>query len=235
MFDDDDFPIGAVIGCGLAFLLLTPWWLWVAIGVGLSIPWWKRWRFKNLKAADQRVFFVDNEIFDRKPLMYLGTTQEGTIRWWYMRDGSWRSYMVPQAIDDGKVYWDKKKEIKNPMLIVHLNGFAAMGNEWPEYYKTTMAKVQKNKSRNKKKKPAANANMIQHPTSFDPEAIQAVASNLPRADYVDVVNEQAKFAGTAAMQADRPLMELVQAVQDLEKDATGVCPTIDFDTLARNP
>lgn len=234
MFDDmEDFPFGVFIVASLVTLLLLPWWLWLGVGVGLSIPWWKKWRFKKMKLADQRTFFVDNEIFDKKAMMYLGTTQEGTLRWWYMRDGSWRSYMVPQAIDDGKVYWDKKVEIKNPMLIVHLNGFAAMGNEWPEYYKTTTTKMQKNKS--KKKKPAANGNMIQHPTSFDPEVIKAVASKLPRADYVDAVNEQAKFAGTAAMAADRPLMELVQAVQDLEKDATGVCPTIDFGTLARDP
>ena len=227
------FPI---LGGALFLLLIAPWWLWLTVGAGLSISWWKRWRFKNLKAADQRNFFVNNEIFDRKPLMYLGTTQEGTIRWWYMRDG-YGSYMVPQAIDNGQVYWDKKVQIKNPMLIVHLNGFAAMGNEWPEYYKTVMVpkakRAQQNKSKKKKKQPKLMLTYQGQPV-MSMDAIAAVPSNVPRADYAigDADIQVDKYAKNAALASDAPMMNLINTVRELEEDATGKCPTIDFEGCA---
>lgn len=228
----NDFPFDLTI-VGLAAILFLPWWLLLAIGAGLSIPWWKKWRFKNIAAADTRQFFEDNDITCRKPMMYLGLSQEGTIRWWYMRDGSYRSYAVPQAVDNGKVYWDKKVEIKNPMLIVHLNGFWAMGNEWPEYYKTITKREDKKKvyKKDKNKKTWVDAAMIKHPTSFDPAVIKAVESDLQRADYADT-DDVKKYAATATISAidenNAQLLELQKAVEDLEKEIHGRCPTLDF-------
>ena len=139
--DDFDFPIGAVVGCGLALLLLTPWWLWLAVGIGCAIPWYKRWRFKFVEPAD-KMRFLDfsvcgyGRIADVENMMYLGTFgDDDTIRWWYWRDESMRDWLVPQAIDNGEVYWSRKLKIENPKLLKHLRGFWEMGNEWPAYYK----------------------------------------------------------------------------------------------------
>ena len=241
-----------------ALLLVGPWLfssLLVAAGVVCGRWWAKKGRFNGIKPSECKMFLDTSDITDIEShyMMYLGTTEKNTIRWWYNN-----SYIIPQAIDDGTVYWDKCIEIKDPILLRHLRGFYDMGNEWPEYYKTVIVPRQKKNKEVTSKKKRKNKNgettivcrdgyaeevpavltyrgvpcesMIKHPTSFAPETIKAVESDLPRADYADV-QSKAKPA-TAAMAADAPLMELIKAVKDLETDATGSCPTIDFEGIS---
>ena len=248
-----------------ALLLVGPWLftsLLIAAGVVCGRWWAKKGRFNGIKPAENK-FFLDTRYWkemeiEGNTLMYLGTTEENTIRWWF----NGYDKVFPQAIDDGTVYWDKYVEVKNPILLRHLKGFYEMGNEWPEYYKTVVASrekkdkevTSKKKRKNKREETTVvcrdgyaeevpvvltyhgvpckpSAAMIKHPTSFAPETIKAVASDLPRADYTDVQPEVKP--ATAAMAADAPLMELIQTVKDLETDATGSCPTIDFKGISK--
>ena len=162
--------------------------------------------------------------------MYLGTTEDGTIRWWF-GDGDW---IMPQAIDNGEFYWNKRVQVKNPVLLRHLKGFYEMGNEWPEYYKIISKKTPTKKvyKRNKDKNNTwVDAAMIKHPTSFDPAVIKAVESDLPRADYADAEPSE-KYAATATISAidqnNTQLMDLQKAVEDLEKEIHGRCPTLEI-------
>ena len=240
-----------------ALLLVGPWLftsLLVATGVVCGRWWAKKGRFNGIKPAESK-FFLDTRDWkdleiEGRTLMYLGTTEENTIRWWF--DGYDRVF--PQAIDDGTIYWDKYVEVTNQTLLRHLKGFYEMGNEWPEYYKTVVVPREKKDKEVTSKKKRKNKSgktmvvcrdgyaeeipvvltyhgvpcegMVKHPTSFTPEIIKAVESDLPRADYTDAQPETKP--ATAAMAADAPLMELIKTVKDLEKDATGSCPTIDF-------
>lgn len=264
-----DVALRMAMGLGAGFLLISiltigPWLLaggLLAAGIFGGRWWAKKGRFKDMRLAQTKNFVDARDITDiiTYNLMYLGTTDEGTIRWWYGQDGNYRSYAIPQAIDNGEVYWDKRVEINNPILLKHLKGFYEMGNEWPEYYKTVVVPrekkdkevTSKKKKKNKSKETMVVCrdgyaeeipmvltyhgvpceSMIKHPTSFAPEVIKAVESELPRADYTDAQPEQKP--ATAAMAADAPLMELVKAVEDLEKDAKGACPTIDFEVCAK--
>ena len=231
--DDFDFPIGAVVGCGLALLLLTPWWLWLAVGAMCAIPWYKKWRFWRTKLSEKK-YFVDFDWWDGflKPMMYVGTTQEGTLRWWY-----YQGYLYPQAIDNGEMYWDRKRQVTDPILLRHLDGFVAMGNEWPEYYKTVIVpRENKNKSKKKKKQPKQPKLMLtyQGQPVMSMDGIAAVPSNVPRADYAigDADIQVDKYAKNAALASDAPMMNLINTVRELEEDATGKCPTIDFEGCA---
>lgn len=241
--NNDDFSIGAVVGFGLALLLLTPWWLWLAIGVGCVIPWYKRWRFKLVEPAD-KMSFLDfstcgyGRICDVEHMMYLGTLgDDDTIRWWYWREDGTKDYLVPQAVDNGEVYWDKKLRIENPRLLRHLHGFYEMGNEWPAYYKMINKQVehikkrdheQEARQRRAEKHAARHAvNMIKHPFSFEPETIKAVESDLPRADYA-IEDPGTKYAITAAMTSDAQLLDLQETVKELEQEIKGRCPTLDI-------
>lgn len=213
------------LGLGLTVVGLLSIGPWIFAGGLLAAGifggrWWtKKGRFKNLQLAQRKMFFDTRDLADVESFsfMYLGTTAEGTIRWWYTGG----DYMIPQAIDNGEVYWEKRVEIKNATLLKHLRGFYEMGNEWPEYYKTVVAPQEKPEQK-KKKSRAERARELRKG-----KIIEAVPSNLPRADYTD--GELDAKPMTAAAAADRPMMELIQAVESLEKDAKGACPTIDFE------
>lgn len=226
--------IGTGVGLGVVALLsLGPWLLagsLLAIGIAGGRWWVRHGKYKDINPAEKRTILDTRGIsyfdIEKKTLMYLGTTEENTIRWWY-GGGEW---IMPQAIDDGKFYWSKRVEVKDKTLLKHLRGFYEMGNEWPEYYKLTAKKEDKKVyKRDKSKKSWVNAAMVQYPTSFAPEVIKAVESDLPRADYTD--GESAARPTTAAMASDAPLMELIESVKDLEMDATGRCPTIQFEEM----
>ena len=224
-----DNPLWFAAGALVCIVAVFHPWILLATGAICGWKWWKKWRFKNMNLAEKKIIldtrgwsYLDIE---KKKLMYLGTTEDGTIRWWF-GNGDW---IIPQAIDNGEFYWNKRVEIKNPVLLRHLKGFYEMGNEWPEYYKTVCKKEPTKKVYKKSKDKNhtwVDAAMIKHPTSFDPEVIKAVESDLPRADYTDA--EPETKPATAAMASDAPLMELIKTVKDLETDATGSCPTIDF-------
>ena len=253
--NNDDFPIGAVVGFGLALLLLTPWWLWLAVGIGCAIPWYKRWRFKLVEPADKMSFLAFSvcgygRICDVEHMMYLGTLgDDDTIRWWYWREDGTKDYLVPQAVDNGEVYWDKKLRIENPRLLRHLHGFYEMGNEWPAYYKMINKQVERVKEQEKKHKTkgrqvaeraamrkkmgdAAYENMIKHPFSFEPETIKAVESDLPRADYESMRDADGRLCATATIsaldQTDAQLLDLQETVKELEQEIKGRCPTLDI-------
>ena len=224
------------IAGGLILLSLLPWWLLLAVGAGMVIPWYKRWRFKWIEPAEVKKFldFSDigyGTIGDVEKMMFIGMSDDKSVRWWYWRgDDGVKDWLVPQAVDNGQIYWNKKLEIKNPVLLKHLHGFWDMGNEWPGYYKMINKQVEQIKKQEKKKK-KANANIVKHPTSFDPEVIKAVESDLPRADYaiVDPDNNNLNTI-TAAMASQSDLLELQQAVKELEEEIHGKCPTLEFDT-----
>lgn len=249
-----------------ALLLVGPWLftsLLVATGVVCGRWWAKKGRFNGIKPAESKLFLDTRDWkdleFEVNNFMYLGTTEENTIRWWF--NGYDRVF--PQAIDDGTVYWDKYVEVNNPILLRHLKGFYEMGNEWPEYYKTVVVpreKKDKEVTSKKKRKNKSGKTMVVCRDGYAEEVpvvltyngvpvsdlntvkeweraghpctpIPAVPSDLPRADYTDAQPEVKP--ATAAMAADAPLMNLIQTVKDLEKDATGVCPTIDFEGLSK--
>ncbi len=226
-----DNPLWFAAGALVCIVAVFHPWILLTTGAICGWKWWKKWRFKDMSLAEKKTILDTRgwSYFDieKKKLMYLGTTEDGTIRWWF-GDGDW---IMPQAIDDGKFYWNKRVEVKDKILLKHLRGFYEMGNEWPEYYKLTAKKEDKKVyKRNKSKKSWVNAAMIEHPCSFAPEVIKAVESDLPRADYTD--GEPAAKPGTAAMASDAPLMELLETVKDLEKDVTGKCPTINFEEIS---
>ena len=222
-----------IIG-GCILLLLIPWWLLLAIGVGMVIPWYKRWRFKWIKPAEIKKFLDFSNIGygtigDVEKMMFIGMSDEKDIRWWYWRgDDGVSDWLVPQAVDNGQIYWNKKLKITNPALLKHLHGFMEMGNEWPSYYKMINRQIKEIKKQEKKKK--GNANMIKHPCSFAPETIKAVSSDLPRADYatVEADDNNLQYA-TAAMASNADLLELQQAVKDLEEEIHGRCPVLEID------
>ncbi len=221
---------GLGLGLTIVGLLSIGPWLFagglLAAGIFGGRWWAKKGRFKNLQLAQRKMFFDTRDLIDIESFsfMYLGTTAEGTIRWWYTGG----DYMIPQAIDNGEVYWEKRVEIKNAILLKHLRGFYEMGNEWPEYYKTVIAPQEKPKDKKKRRtrdEVAKEWRLMKHGKSI--ENIEAIPSNLPRADYTD--GELDAKPMTAAAAADRPMMELIQAVESLEKDVNGTCPTIDFE------
>lgn len=227
---------GIVGGCVL--LALVPWWLLLAVGIGIAPTWYKRWRFKWIEPAETKRFIDFSNIGygtigDIESMMFIGMSEDKTIRWWYWRsDDGVKDYLVPQAVDDGAVYWNKKLEITNRTLIKHLHGFMDMGNEWPAFYKMTNKQIehvrQMHKKQEKKQK-KGNANMIKHPCSFAPEDIKVVASDLPRADYADVdLDKNNIHAATAAMASDAELLELQKAVKELEEEIHGRCPTLEI-------
>lgn len=157
--DTKDFLIGA-IGLGtitvagiLVFHLFVPL---LAIGAVMSgWNWYKRWRFKNLRKADKKMFIRlpgQYNTTELKPnMLYLGKSKDETIRYWY-DDG----YVYSQAVDDGKMYWDKAVLIRDQNLIMQLNGMQEMGNEWPAYYHEILG-AEKRKAAKSKKKYAASA------------------------------------------------------------------------------
>lgn len=243
---DDVGALVLTIGIAAGLWFISPWLVVGAAGV-IGYKWWNKWRYENLQPSEKQwlVDWRDIPAIEGSKYMYLGTTQEGTIRWWYYED-----YLYPQAVDNNEIYWDKRIHVQDEVLRKHLDGFYEMGNEWPEYYRTVVAKkekkdkkvISKKKRKNKSGKTTVvcrdgyaeeipvTAAMVKHPTSFAPETIKAVESDMPRADYAigDTKHTEAK---TAAWAADVPLMELVETVKELEKDATGACPTINFEGI----
>lgn len=236
-----------IIG-GMILLSLLPWWLVIGTIVGCTIPWYKRWRFKLLEPAEKKKFlrfsYGTPEI---ERMMYLGTfSDDETVRWWYWRDDDMHDWLVPQAIDNGEVYIDRKLAIENPKLLKHLRGFWDMGNEWPAYYKMINRQVehikkkdheQEARQRRAEKLAAKHAtNMMKHPTSFNPEVIKAVESDLPRADYAMVKGGKgnAMTATISALdQTDSQLLDLQETVKELEEEIRGRCPTLDIKVDAK--
>ena len=229
-----DNPLWFAAGSLVCIIAIFHPWILLAAGMVCGWQWWKKWRFKNMSLAEKKTIFDTRGLsyfdIDKKKLMYLGTTEDGTIRWWF-GDGDW---IMPQAIDNGEFYWNKRVQVKNPVLLRHLKGFYEMGNEWPEYYKIISKKTPTKKvyKRNKDKNNTwVDAAMIKHPTSFDPAVIKAVESDLPRADYADAEPSE-KYAATATISAidqnNTQLMDLQKAVEDLEKEIHGRCPTLEI-------
>lgn len=230
MIDNPLWFLAGSLACTIMFF--HPWVL-LAAGAVCGWKWWTKWRFKNMNLAEKKTILDTREwsYVSKKKLMYLGTTKDGTIRWWF-GDGDW---VMPQAIDNGKFYWNKRVKVRNSVLLKHLKGFYEMGNEWPEYYKIISQKEPTKKvyKRNKdKNRTWTDAAMIKHPTSFDPKVIEAVESELPRADYADVRPDE-KHAATATISAidnwETPLIDLAKTVEDLEKEVHGRCPTLVLD------
>ena len=232
---DTVMPYAIVIGGAALLSLISPWLLVGAAGV-IGYRWWSKWRYEDLRPAETR-WLVDWTMLptiDGCKYMYLGTTQEGTIRWWY-----YNGYLYPQAVDNNQVYWDKRIHVEDEVLRKHLEGFFEMGNEWPEYYRTVVVPKDKSKRIEKmrqmnaaRRKKYAAAKQQQNKKRKNGD-IKVVPSSLPRADYaIDEARPAAQQGtGTAAWAADVPLMELVETVKELEKDATGSCPSIDFDKI----
>lgn len=244
-----------IIG-GMILLSLLPWWLVIGTIVGCTIPWYKRWRFKLLEPAEKKKFLDFSvcgygKICDVEHMMYLGTLgDDDTIRWWYWRGGDGVSdYLVPQAIDNGEVYWDRKLKIENPKLLKHLHGFWDMGNEWPAYYKMINRQVEHIKKTHKEQKTKGRQvaeraalrkklgdveyeKLLKHPMSFDPEVVKAVASDLPRADYEPTRDVDGRVCATATIsaldQTNAQLLDLQETVKELEQEIKGRCPTLDI-------
>ena len=245
---DLDNMMGLSLGIigGMIFLSLLPWWLVIGTIVGCTIPWYKRWRFKLLEPAEKKKFLDFSvcgygKICDVEHMMYLGTFgDDDTIRWWYWRgDDGVSDWLVPQAIDNGEVYWSRKLRIENPKLLQHLRGFWEMGNEWPAYYKMINRQVEHTKKAHKEQEKKhrkecaarANANIIKYPTMFDPEVVKAVASDLPRADYASAElgpNLAATATISALDQTNTQLLDLQETVKELEEEIRGRCPTLDI-------
>ena len=219
-----DNPLWFAAGGLVCIIAIFHPWILLATGAVCGWKWWKKWRFKNMNLAEKKTILDTRgwSYFDieKKKLMYIGTTDNSTIRWWF-GDGDW---IIPQAIDNGEFYWSKRVQVKNPVLLRHLKGFYEMGNEWPEYYKIVSKKepVKKVYKRNKDK----------NHTWVDAATIKATPSDLPRADYADAESSE-KYAATATISAidqnNAQLMDLQKAVEDLEKEIHGKCPTLNFD------
>lgn len=230
-----DNPLWFAAGSLICLVAIAHPWILLAAGAVYGWKWWKKWRFKDMSLAEKKTILDTRDWsyfnISKKKLMYLGTTKDGTIRWWF-GDGDW---IMPQAIDNGEFYWSKRVQVKNPVLLKHLKGFYEMGNEWPEYYKIVSKKepVKKVYKRSKDKNHTwVDAAMVQHPTSFAPEAIKAVESDLQRADYADIESDVNKYAATATISAidqnNAQLMDLQKAVEDLEKEIHGRCPVLEI-------
>ena len=235
---DHPFIDSIIIGTAVGILIFQPW-LLLAAGAFCGWKWWKKWRFKDMNLAEKKTIldtrgwsYLDIE---KKKLMYLGTTENGTIRWWFGDD----DWIMPQAIDNGEFYWSKRIQVKDPVLSRHLKGFYEMGNEWPEYYKIVSKKepIKKVYKKSKDKHHTwVDAAMVKHPCSFAPEAIKAVESDLPRADYADAGPDATKYAATATISAldknETQLMDLMQTVKELEEEIHGKCPKIEVSEIA---
>lgn len=220
---DHPFIDSIIIGTAVGILILQPW-LLLAAGAFCGWKWWKKWRFKDMNLAEKKTILDTRgwSYFDieKEKLMYLGTTEDGTIRWWFGDD----DWIMPQAIDNGEFYWSKRIQVKDPTLLRHLKGFYEMGNEWPEYYKI-ISKKEPTKKVYKKSKD-------KNHTWVDAANIKVVPSDLPRADYADAGSDVAKYAATATISAidqnNAQLMDLAKTVEELEKEVHGRCPKIDF-------
>ena len=225
MFDEStvfNLMAGTMGACLL--LMLVPWWLLLAMGVGCIFPWYKRWRFKWTKPAEVKRFIDFSNIGygtigEVEKMMFIGMSKDETIRWWYWRgDDGVKDYLVPQAVDNGQIYWNRKLEIKNPVLLKHLHGFMEIGNEWPDYYRMINRQIEHVKKQEKKKKKEV-------------ETVKAEPSHLPRADYADVEtgpNLAATAAISAMDQTNAQLLDLQETVKELEKEIKGRCPTLDI-------
>ena len=208
--------IGMLTGCTLiALLYLGPLIMIAAgaIGVTLGLRWWKaQGKFSNLKLADQRTviewkkllgewikwFEIEHKYIHTK-MLYLGNSADGTIRYWYDS-----GYYVPQAVDNGEFYWERKVWIENATLREKLNGFQEMGNEWPAYYQEV---VLANKRKKKIKEQEAKARKENRQ-----------------------INQ--KSAASAFMDSHPDtLLDMKQTVEELRKEIEGYCPVINFEEI----
>ena len=204
--------IGGIIGMFVVGMVwLGPWLLigGATIGAILGWRWWRnKGRFSELDLADQMTiiewkkllpqwikWFEIEKKYVHKKMLYMGDSKDGTIRYWY-DDG----FYVPQAIDNGEFYWERKVWIENPTLREKLDGFQEMGNEWPAYYQEVVLANKRKKKlterqtrelmrQGQNKKSAANAFMDEHPNV---------------------------------------LLDMKETVEELRKEIEGYCPVIDF-------
>jgi len=208
--------IGILTGCTLvALLYLGPLFMIMtgAIGVTLGLQWWRaQGKFNNLKLADQRTiiewkkllgewikwFEIERKYIHAK-MLYLGDSADGTIRYWYDS-----GYYVPQAVDNGEFYWERKVWIENATLREKLNGFQEMGNEWPAYYQEVVLA-------NKRKK------------KIKEQEVKARKENRQ-------INQ--KSAASAFMDSHPDtLLDMKQTVEELRKEIEGYCPVINFEEI----
>ena len=208
---DDLFPILAPIGIGLAcaifFLHLWPVVLTVGAGWGIY-KWYRKWRFRHIQKADKHTFVRPKDWADFEPgiykgMLYLGDSQDGTIRYWYDH-----GYLYPQAWDNGEMYWDKSKYIENDELRKKLNGFQEMGNEWPAYYQEVVLAEKRKRAIEKIKKQADEVRAEKGKKKY-----AATAAS-------EFLNEHNNY-----------IKDLDETVDQLRKEIEGYCPTIDFAAL----
>lgn len=210
-------PVAIPVLAGVATLFfvlhLAP--IVLAAGAGFcGYNWYKRWRFRHIKKADKRTFIRPKEWADFEPglykgMLYLGNSQDGTIRYWYL-DG----YFYPQAVDNGEMYWDRGKYIENENLRKKLNGFQEMGNEWPAYYHEVICADERRKKILEKQKKRI-------------EEMRQAPQNRK--------NKNWRYAATASSeflnQHPDYLKDLNETVDELRKEIEGYCPTINFEAL----
>ena len=221
----DEFKVGVGIGGAaiLFFALFSPWLLTAGLLAAAIVGgrWWKNiGRFRHLKLADRKHFIETTEflggLFDfewngvHHHMLYLGNSQDGTIRYWY-DDG----YYYPQAVDNGEMYWDKCKAINDTNLRSKLDGFQEMGNEWPAYYNEVVMA-------DKRKKALAQRVAQQ-------EEKQRAASPSRKKGRKDAAT------ATAAFLNEHPdyVKDLNETVEQLRKEIQGYCPTIDFESIQK--
>lgn len=216
----EDVLYRIILGTGLGLTVVGLIWLGpllliggaaTAIVVGLRY-WISIGRFEHLKLANQKTviewkkllgewikwFEIEDKYIHTK-MLYLGNSADNTIRYWYDH-----GYYVPQAVDNGEFYWERKVWIENSTLREKLDGFQEMGNEWPAYYQEVVLA-------NKRKK------------KIKEQETKARKENRQ-------INQ--KSAASAFMDSHPDtLLDMKQTVEELRKEIEGYCPVINFEEI----